>query len=500
MATISSTGIGSGLDVNSIVSQLVALEKTPLKTLALKATNVQAQISAFGEIQSQFSALTDVASRISVASTWGARNASSSNTSAATITAAGTANATSFSLDIDQLAQPQSVSSGQLTAGDAVGEGTLTLRLGTWPASPALFIPANGSSEVSIVISINDKVVDIAAKINAANAGVVATSFNDGTSDRLLLRSKDTGVAMGFRMRVTDGDGVNDDNTGLSRLAFDPPRTDPAGPTPVGAASGMASVGIPVQYGQDAKARINGLAVSSATNTLTDNIPGVTIKLVATTTTSYGLPGEVKSPVTMGISEDVTPAVKNISDFVAAFNTLNKSLADLTKYDAGTKTAGLFQGDSSVLGLQNILRNMLGSASLGATSQRLSDVGIERQKDGSLTINTAKLTIAANDGTTLQQLFTSNNNNPLTNGFALKFRDLGRGIAASGGALGAKKAALQKNLESNTKEQAKVNDRAALFETRLRKQYSALDAQMAQLNALNAYVTQQVATWNKSTT
>lgn len=488
MATISSTGIGSGLDVNSIVSQLVALEKTPLKTLALKASNVQAQISAFGEIQSQFAAFTDIASRISVASAWGARNASSSNTNAATISASGTANATSFRLDVDQLAQQQSVSSAALVPGTMPGAGKLTFELGSWSAGGGSFTSSAAPVEVSVLET--DTIAAIAAKINGANAGVVATVFNDGTNQRLLLASKTTGETAGFRVQANNslGDPITS-NVGLGQLAFDP-ETD---------TFGMASQTIPVQYAQDAKARINGLAVSSATNTLTDNIPGVTIKLLTTTTTGYGTGSEVVSPLTMGISEDVTPAVRNMNDFVAAFNTLNKSLTDLTKYDSATKTAGLFQGDSAVLGLQNVLRNMLGSVSLGATPQRLSDVGIERQKDGSLTINTAKLAVAANNGTTLQQLFTNNNSNPLTNGFALKFRDLGRGIASSGGSLEAKKAALQKNLENNTKEQAKVNDRAALFETRLRKQYSALDAQMAQLNALNAYVAQQVATWNKST-
>lgn len=494
MATISSTGIGSGLDVNSIVTQLVALEKAPLKTLELKATNVQAQISAFGEIQSQFAALTDVATRISAPGVWGARNATSSNTSAATITATGTANATSFSLDVDQLAQSQSGSSAAVAPGTMPGAGTLTLQLGTWSAGGGAFTPGAAAS-VDVTVEATDTIAAIAAKINGTNAGVVASVFSDGTNERLLLQSKSTGAAAGFRMTVADADATNNDNAGLSRLAFDPATVDPA----TGFASGMATAGIPVQYGQDAKARINGLAVTSATNTLTDNIPGVSIKLVATTTTSYGLPGELKSPLTMAISEDVTPAVKNVSDFVTAYNKLNKSLTDLTKYDAATKTAGLFQGDSSVVGLQNILRNMLGSASLGATSQRLSDVGLERQLDGSLSINTPKLSAAANNGTSLQQLFTNNNNDPMTNGFALKFRDLGRGVAASGGSVKNKAEALQKNLDNNTKEQTKVNDRAALFETRLRKQYSALDAQMAQLNALNAYVTQQVATWNKST-
>jgi flagellar hook-associated protein 2 len=364
----------------------------------------------------------------------------------------------------------------------------LAIDLGSW--SGGVFTPKSGAVFQSIEISATDDVATIAGKINAANTGVVATLFNDGTSDRLLLRSKETGEASGFRVQVRD-DATStsppvDANTGLARLAFDPAAA--GGPYGM-AGNDNTGAAMPVQYAQDAKARINGLAVTSGTNTLTDNIPGVTINLLTTTTT----------PVSMRISEDVTPAVKNVNDFVTAYNTLSRSLTDLTKYEASTKSAGLFQGDSSVVGLQNILRNMLGSISMGATSQRLSDVGIERQTDGSLKINTAKLSVAANNGTTLQQLFTANNGDAQTNGFAVKFRDLGRGVAATGGFVFNKAEALQKNLTDNTAAQAKVNDRATLFEARLRKQYSALDAQMAQLNALNAYVTQQVAAWNKST-
>lgn len=275
MATISSTGIGSNLDVNSIVTQLVALEKQPLKLMAVKASNIQAQISAFGEIQSQFVALTDVASRISVASTWGARNASSSNSSAATITAAPTANATSFSLDVDQLSQQQSASSAAMAPGTMPGAGTLTLQLGTWSTGGAAFTPGAAAS-VDVAVGATDTIAAIATKINAANAGVVATVFNDGTNERLLLQSKDTGAAAGFRMTVADADTTNNDNAGLSQLAFDPATVDPLTSLP----SGMATTGIPVQYAQDAKARINGLAVTSSTNTLTDNIPGVTISIL----------------------------------------------------------------------------------------------------------------------------------------------------------------------------------------------------------------------------
>lgn len=351
------------------------------------------------------------------------------------------------------------------------------------------FTPAASSSDLAITVTAADTVTTLAAKINAANAGVVATVFRDGTGERLLLRSKSTGADAGFRIQATDADSNNVDNTGLSRFAYDPQT----------AAFGMASSGTPAQNGQDAKARINGLAVTSKTNTLTDNIPGVTITLTGTTTTGYGTVGEVKSPVTMAVREDVTPAVKNVQDFITAYNTLAASLSDMTKYDAATKTPSIFQGDSAVLGLQSILRNMLGSVSTGSTYQRLSEVGIERQLDGSLTLNTAKLSTAANNGTELQKLFTTNNSNTQTNGFALKFSALAKGVLGTGGSVVNKAAALQKDLDRNATEQTRVNDRADAVEARLRKQYTALDTKMSALSALNAYVAQQVTTWNKST-
>lgn len=483
MATISSVGIGSGLDVNNIVSQLVALEKQPLKTLEAKATNVQAQISAFGDVQSQFASLTDVVTRIADSTTWAARKASSSNASAAGITVTSSATATTFALDVDQLALQQSVSSTQIAQGTAPGAGTLTLRLGTWSGGGSTFTPASGSADVAVNISATDTVANIAAKINASGAGVVATTFNDGANDRLLLTSKATGQAAGFR--------VKSDDAGLQSMVFDPQSK---------AGVGMASAGLQVQYGQDAKARINGMAVTSSTNTLANNLPGVTIDLLATTTTGYvdSTHTGVTSPLTMRVTEDVTPAVKNVSDFVDAYNKLNQTLTDLTKYDAATKKAGLFQGDSSVVGLQYLMRRMLTSVSNGSTYQRLSDVGISAKLDGSLTIDTAKLSVAANNGTALQDLFTTNNNNPMTNGFALKFKGLGQGVLASGGSVANKVASLKNSLDENSAAQNKVNDRATTVEARLRAQYSVLDGQMASLNALNAYVTQQVTQWNKS--
>lgn len=491
MATISSLGIGSGLQAEDIVTKLVALEKQPIKTLQTKATFVQQQISAFGQIQSQFSALADAAAAMSTASAWTARNASSSNTSAATISVTSSAAATSFTLDVDQLAKQQSVASAQIDAGSAVGAGTLVLRLGKWDTGTTTFTPSASGSDINIDVTASDTVASIAAKINALNSGVVATAFNDGTKDRLLLRSKETGQANGFRLQVgSDADGVPADDAGLSRLAFDPE----AGAFGMAGAAAGAAV-----FGSDAKVRINGLAVTSSTNVLTGNIPGVTLNLLATTTSNYGLPGETRTPANMTVSEDVTVAVKNIQSFVTAYNALAKTLADLTKYDANTKTASLFQGDSTILGMQSVLRNIAGSISNGSSYQRLADVGLTRQLDGTLTMDTTKLAAAANNGTELQKLFTTDNNNPATNGFALKFKTLAQGVLATGGSVKNKSEALDSVLKRNQDDQDRITARADAFETRLRKQYSALDAKMANLSALSAYVSQQVSTWNKST-
>lgn len=110
----------------------------------------------------------------------------------------------------------------QLVAGQPVGSGTLTLQLGTWSGSGASFTPA-ATGPVEVTVAATDTVADIASKINAAGTGVVATAFFDGTQDRLVLTSKSTGEAAGFRMQVADDDaGLPGDEAGLSRLAFDP--------------------------------------------------------------------------------------------------------------------------------------------------------------------------------------------------------------------------------------------------------------------------------------
>jgi len=126
-------------------------------------------------------------------------------------------------------------------------------------------------------------------------------------------------------------------------------------------------------------------------------------------------------------------------------------------------------------------------------------VGLESQADGSLKLNTTKLTAAMSNMTNLQNLFAVDNSNPATNGFGLKLRDFARGLVASDGTITNKSTAIQGTISRNSQEQDRVSDRAARVEVQLRRQYSALDAQMAKMSALGSYVTAQLAQWNKTT-
>lgn len=242
------------------------------------------------------------------------------------------------------------------------------------------------------------------------------------------------------------------------------------------------------QAALNAKVKINGVAVTSATNKMTDVVPGVTLQL--NQVTSAG--------VDVSIANDQDAVQKNIQSFVDAYNALNTTLADATKYTAATKTAGALQGDSTTLGLQNALRSMMGSTSSGSTFSYLSDAGIERQTDGSLKINTTKLTSALEDVSNLKKLFATDNSNTSTNGFGLKVRDFSRGLVSFDGLVTNKSTALQGSISRNSKDQDLVTARATRVEAQLLKQYTALDTTMSKMNSLSSYVTAQLAQWSNS--
>lgn len=468
MATISSPGIGSGLDVKSIVSQLVAIEKQPLTKLQVQAATVQTRISVFGQIKSLISTLSDAASRLGSLTTFNAVSASSSNSKSVSASAIGGAAATSFSVKVDNLAKAQATASGALLPiGGALGSGTLRLQLGQWSVVPASFTPQASGGTVEIEVNATDTVSDLASKINGSNAGVTATVLNDVSGERLLLRSNATGVSGGFELSVvSDADGDMADAAGLSRVVN----------------------GASVQYAEDARLQINNIPVSSSTNTFENVVSGVTLTANEVST----------DPSEITVAKDKSALTNALNDFVAAYNAVNQAINEQTRYDPASKSAGLLQGDSTAIGLQNALRGMLQSSTAGSAYQRLNDVGITQQLGGDLAIDKGKLDAAVNNGNELRNLLRIDNGNPLTNGVASKFSTFAKGLLSTDGMFSSKDASLKRSLDLNTKDQTRLTEKVARIEAQLNRRYSALDVQLNSLNALNAYVTQQVTQWNKS--
>jgi flagellar hook-associated protein 2 len=478
MATISSPGVGSGLDVNSIVTQLVAIERQPIVQLQSQVSSLQTKLSAFGKLQSNLSALRDAASALTSASTWNQTTGTSSDTSAVAVTTDANNLPGSYSVEVLALARAQSNTSKTYTAAtDLVGEGTLRIQLGTWGVGNT-FTAKPDSAAIDITVGPPAKsLAEVRDMVNAANAGITATVLTDASGARLVFRSTATGAANGFKLTVTDTDGNNTDVSGLSALAYDP------------------SVGV-VTMAQalaaaNASALINGAPVSSASNTLSNIVDGMTLILKK----------ETDAPVDVTTAPDKEAIKKKIETFVNAYNDLNKELAAQTRYDAASKTAGTLQGDSAAVGLRASLRATLsGNSSASTMFTRLADIGFDVKQDGSITLTASKLDNALANLGELKKLFaTSDTLVPANNGFATLFRQKVDAAIGVDGSIASRSEGLRERISRNEKRQAELEVRVALTEARLRKQYTALDAQMGQLQSLSNYVTQQMTILTNST-
>jgi flagellar hook-associated protein 2 len=390
----------------------------------------------------------------------------SSDSASVSATAIGGTLPTSFSVEVQTLAKAKATASAALPTGAAVGGGTLSLKIGS-------------GTPVSIAVSATDTVSDIASSINGAGAGVTASVLTDATGDRLLLRSSATGLAAAFTLAVTAETGVTTPTTEL---------TDKVGLSRLVAGTATEST-VVTQVASDAAATVNGIAVTSTSNTFTNTISGVTFNALKQTS----------GPVEVTVTKDTSAVSSNIDAFVKAYNDVNQLLQDATKYDATTKAAGLLQGDTTAVTLQNSLRNAIQSVTSGSSKYtRLADVGITQQRGGDLLVDSAKLTSAFANMDELKKLFSATGTGS-ANGIAVQIKGLATNLLSTDGFFSSKDYSLQIALKRNAQDQAKVNDRATRLETSLNARYSALDVKMASLNALNAYVAQQVTTWNKNT-
>jgi flagellar hook-associated protein 2 len=358
--------------------------------------------------------------------------------------------------------------------------GTLSFQLGTWSADGTF---AGGTSAaVSVDVASGDSLTTIAASINAktATAGVTATVVSSNGTQQLLIRGASTGAAAGFQVTAS---------TGLEQFGYAAGSvlTPASGSTPAYYATtgGMSQT----QAAADASITVDGIVVTSATNTVTDAIPGVTLNLLAKTTSA----AQVKVDV------DKTAIKAKIQSFQDAYNKLYADLTTQTKYDTSTKTGAPLQGDGTTTGIQNMLRSLVGSSGPSASSiSRLSDLGMEIQADGSLKTNSTKLDAALQNPGNVKAFFATNTGTAVSNGIAKRIYDFAFGANAVGGAVSTHRAAFQKSIDQNTTSIEKFNTHIAEYQKQLLAQYTRLDTNMSKLNSLSTFVTQQVAQWNKT--
>ena len=457
---ISSAGIGSGLDVAKIVEQTVAAEKVPLKKLEYKAEGIQTQISTYGEIKSLTSKLGDIASKLTRDSAWNGVSISSSNpTLSGTMT--GIAATGTYNIQVTQLAQAQTTALG--------GAGGAALPKDQTMGAAGTIKLTMGTESKDIAIESSDTLTKIATKINEAGMGIQASIVTDvDGKERLMLRSKETGTDKAFTVDLSSAP------TALRQT--------------------------PTQTAQNAKVKLNGMEVESSSNTFANTIPGMSFTVSELTSTA----------ATLNVKADTEAMKKNIQEFVDAYNELNDLLTKSTKsvrtadgkLDPSVQKEGVgtLQGDSATVSLQNSLR-MLTQGISGSTGglTRLAEIGIQMQEGGKLSTDTTKLDKALTNLEGLKGLF-ANKADALGQGggIAVNFKNFTDKLLAFDGTLNTKSDSLESKLKSNTAEQDKVNKRADTLEKRLYAQYSALDTKMASLNALNAYVSQMVTTWNKA--
>ena len=390
------SGIGStNLDVSSIVAQLMAVEKRPLNVLNIKEASYQAKLSAFGSIKGALSSFQSILSGLSNITKFQALKATSSDTSIFTATASSIAVAGTYSLDaVTKLAQSQKLAaSGQASSTAVIGNGTLTFDFGTISGATVdgagkytgATFTSNGAGTKTVTIDAsNNSLQGIRDAINVAKIGVTATIINDGGTSpyRLALTSDSIGKANSIKISVVESGA-----TGLDALLAH----DPAG---LPAAQHLAETAT----AQNAEFKVDGIAVSKASNTVTDVIKGVTLNLQKIMAT----------PVSLTIVRETATVKSSVDGFVKAYNDLNKTLKDVSAYNSATKQGAILQGDSTVRTLQSQIRAVLATpvSNTGGSLSTLSQIGVSFQKDGTLALDASKLdTAITNNFNDLASLF-----------------------------------------------------------------------------------------------
>lgn len=502
MAGITAAGTGSGIDVESLVTQLMAAEKTPLTKLASKEATIQSKISLIGQFKSLISSLQTAASGLQNLGKLNGIKATVGDTKVLSVTAANDASAASYSVDVLQLAKTQQIvskagtfkSASDVLVDSASGAASATISLSFGTAG------GTATETKEITLSAGATLQDLVNTLNEGDYGVNASLISDKTgSVRLSLTGKETGAENAFKIDV-----AYKDSTGNAITSF----VDNSGETPVDNTPLLSSIAFNPSApatsdfsvntdAQDSKINLNGVEITRATNTIDDAVDGLTFTLKATTIPDGS---ETSTATTLTVSRDASTISTQLQSFVSAYNQLASAISTTTSYNADTKTAGALQGDSTMRSLQNQLRSFVGGAFGDGTNstKTLSSLGIAVQKDGTLALDSTKLNKAVTndlDGVieflgAFDQTTSSIAPEASKDGFAYKLEQLTKGFLADDGLIDSRLDGLNKTVKDLEKQYERYESRLEQVEKRYRAQFTAMDTAVANMQNLGTYVTQ----------
>lgn len=450
---ISSLGAGSGLDLSGILSKLMQVEQQPLFALQTKEASYQARISALGVLKGTLSSLQTAAQAFipstgqSVADKFATLKASVGDTSLVTASAGTGAGAASYTLSNIVLAKEEQIRKTGITI-PATGDGTLSIKVGS-------------GATVDVAVTAGSTLADIVKAINDSSADVSASIVNNGTSDFLILSANKAGQTN--QITVTSSDPA------WNGFDFTPP-----GPsTPGYVNNGWTEQ----QEAKTASVDINGLQVTSDSNTISTAIGGITLNLLK----------ESVAGTTLTVTKDTTASLTSaINGFIKAYNDANKSMKDLGLFNTQTKQAGALQGDSTLRGAQSQVATLLQTKAGGSSAiQTLSDIGVALQKDGTLKLDTSKLSKAVeSDYAGVGALVSS---------IGTAFKDGLERLVGTSGNIAAATDSTNQTIKNLVKSQTALSERLTRIEARYRKQFSSLDTLLAGMNRTSNYLSQQLA-------
>lgn len=455
MATSSVASSSVGLDVPSLVAQLMAVERQPIDKINTRVASYQTKISSFGTIRGLVSGFQTALQSLKNSSL--GFSATPSDTSVFSASAASTAVAGTYAINITALAQAtQLAAAGQasdISAIAATGPSTVTFTV--------------GGVNTNITIAAGATLQNIRDTINTANMGVTATIVNSGgaTPYRLAISSNSTGVSNAISSITVQAGG---DASVNSLLAYAPTVNPPALVTMTQTTAA-----------QNAAFTVNGIAVTSASNTVTTAIQGVTLTLSKVTAT----------PATLTVAHDTNAASTAVSGFVDAYNALASQLKSRSAYGSGTAAAGALAGDGTLRLMQDQLRGIFNTAASGGTLTYLSKVGVAFQADGTLKLDSSKLNSAmASNFSDVTNLFSS------ATGFATRLDAWATSALSPGdGLIATRTDSLNSSIKNYNDQLSKLEARMTALQKRYTTTYSNLNMLLISMNGTSSYLSQQLS-------